>query len=398
MLSHRKLTGDAIQESCQMTHADLMNEPKWKRAWSIVALRPIQDWACPSGQVLASFVQRTTQGRFPMPIPQTMAYVSTNGAGGPEVLSLATGPVPAPKPDEVLIRVQAAGVNRPDVAQRQGSYPPPPGASPILGLEVSGEVVAIGDQVTTLSVGDTVCALTNGGGYAEYCTVPAPQCLPWPTGYDAIRAGALPETSFTVWANLFQIGRLARGETALVHGGSGGIGVTAIQFAREFGSRIFVTAGSDEKCAACIRFGADAAINYRTQDFAAEVRTLTDGRGVDAILDMVGAPYMARNIRSLGMDGRLVMIAFLQGSKVQDFDFVPVMVRRLMITGSTMRPRTTVQKGAIAADLGAKIWPALDAGRCPPVIHAMFPLARVAEAHRLMESSQHIGKIMLQVG
>jgi NADPH2:quinone reductase len=333
-----------------------------------------------------------------MPIPQTMTYVHATGPGEPEVLGLATGPTPAPKPDEVLIRVQAAGVNRPDVAQRQGTYPPPPGASPILGLEVSGEVVAIGDLVTTLSVGDRVCALTNGGGYAEFCTAPAPQCLPWPAGYDAIRAGALPETSFTVWANLFQIGRLAKGETALVHGGTSGIGVTAIQFAHEFGSRIFATAGSDEKCAACLKLGADAAINYRTQDFAAEVKTLTEGRGVNVVLDMVGGPYMARNIRSLGMDGRLVLIAFLQGSKVQDFDFVQVMVRRLTIAGSTMRPRTTAQKGAIAAELRDKVWPVLNAGRCPPVIYATFPLSGAAEAHRLMESSQHIGKIMLSVG
>jgi len=333
-----------------------------------------------------------------MPIPQTMTYVHANGAGEPTVLGLATGTVPAPKPDEVLIRVQAAGVNRPDVAQRQGHYPPPPGASPILGLEVAGEVVSIGGQMTGLSVGDKVCALTNGGGYAEYCTAPASQCLPWPAGYDAIRAGALPETSFTVWANLFQIGGLAKGQTALVHGGTSGIGVTAIQFAREFGARIFATAGSDDKCAACLKLGADAAINYRTQDFAAEVKTLTEGRGVNVILDMVGAPYMARNVRSLGMDGRLVMIAFLEGSKVPEFDFLPVMVKRLTITGSTMRPRTTAQKAAIAADLREKVWPALNAGRCAPVIHATFPLAQAAEAHRLMESSQHIGKIMLSVG
>jgi NADPH2:quinone reductase len=332
-----------------------------------------------------------------MPIPQTMTYVHPNGAGGPEVLGTATGPVPVPKSDEVLIRVQAAGVNRPDVAQRQGSYPPPPGASPILGLEVAGEVAATGDQVTTLSIGDRVCALTNGGGYAEYCTVPATQCLPWPTGYDPIRAAALPETSFTVWANLFQIGRLSKGETALVHGGSGGIGVTAIQFAHEFGARIFATAGSDEKCAACLKLGADAAINYRTHDFAAEVKTLTEGRGVNVILDMVGAPYMTRNVRSLGLEGRLVIIAFLQGSRVQDFDFIPVLVRRLTITGSTLRPRTTAQKAAIAADLRARVWPVLDAGRCAPVIHATFPLAQAAEAHRLMESSEHIGKIMLTV-
>jgi NADPH:quinone reductase len=330
-----------------------------------------------------------------MPIPQTMPYIQANGAGGPEVLGLATGSVPVPRPGEVLIRVQAAGVNRPDVSQRQGSYPPPPGASPILGLEVAGEIVATGDQVTTLSVGDRVCALTNGGGYAAYCVAPAPQCLPWPTGYDAIRAAALPETSFTVWANLFQIGRLAKGETALIHGGTSGIGVTAIQLAHEFGARVFTTAGSDEKCAACLKFGAEAAINYRTQDFAAEVKTLTGGRGVNVVLDMVGGPYIARNIRSLGMDGRLVLIAFLQGSKVDDFDFVPVLVRRLTIAGSTMRPRTTAQKGAIAAELREKVWPVLDAGRCAPVIHATFPLAQAAEAHRLMESSTHVGKIML---
>jgi NADPH2:quinone reductase len=333
-----------------------------------------------------------------MPVPQTMTYVHANGAGESEVLGLATGPVPTPKPDEVLIRVQAAGVNRPDVAQRQGSYPPPPGASPILGLEVAGEIVAIGDQVRTLSVGDRVCALTNGGGYAEYCTAPAPQCLPWPAGYDALRAGALPETAFTVWANLFQAGRLVKGETALIHGGSSGIGVTAVQLAHEFGARVFVTAGSEEKCAACLKLGADVAINYRTQDFAAEVKTLTEGRGVNVILDMVGGPYIARDLRSLGMDGRLVLIAFLQGSKVPELDFVPVMIRRLTITGSTMRPRSTAQKGAIAAELREKVWPVLDAGRCAPVIHATFPLSQAAEAHRLMESSQHIGKIILTLG
>ncbi len=330
-----------------------------------------------------------------MPIPQTMSYVQADGAGKPEVLKLATGPTPAPKPDEVLIRVHAAGVNRPDVAQRQGSYPPPPGASPILGLEVAGEVVAAGAEVTTWSIGDHVCALTNGGGYAEYCVAPATQCLPWPKGYDGLQAGAIPETTFTVWANLFQMGHLKSGETALIHGGTSGIGVTAIQLAHEFGAKVFATAGSAEKCAACLRFGADAAINYREKDFAAEVKTLTAGRGVDVVLDMVGGPYLARNIRGLGMDGRLVQIAFLMGSKVEEFDFLPVMMRRLTITGSTMRPRTAAQKGAIAMDLLAKVWPVLDAGRCPPVIHATFPLAQAAEAHRLMESSHHIGKIVL---
>ena len=332
-----------------------------------------------------------------MPLPQTMDFIRMDGSGGPEVMKLAQGPLPAPKTDEVLIRVEAAGVNRPDVAQRQGSYPPPPGASPILGLEVAGQVVAVGADVSAWKVGDQICALTNGGGYAAYCTAPAAQCLPWPKGYDSVRAAALPETSFTVWANLFQAGKLARGEKALIHGGTSGIGVTAIQLAHEFGAAVYATAGTDEKCAACLRLGADAAINYRTQDFADEIKTLAGGRGVDVILDMVGGPYMARNIRSLGMDGRLVLIAFLGGSKVENFDFVQVMVRRLTITGSTMRPRTTAQKGAIADDLRAKVWPVLDAGRCAPVIHATFPLAQAAEAHRLMESSQHIGKIMLTV-
>lgn len=330
-----------------------------------------------------------------MTLPHSMRYIQADGAGGPDVLKLAMGPLPEPKPDEVLLRVQAAGVNRPDVAQRQGSYPPPANASPILGLEVAGEVVQVGSSVTSLKPGDAVCALTNGGGYAEYCVAPAAQCLPFPKGYDALRAAALPETSFTVWANLFQAGRLVAGQKALIHGGSSGIGVTAIQFARAFGATVYVTAGSEEKCAACRKLGAEAAINYRTEDFADVVKRLTDGRGVDVILDMVGAPYMTRNIRSLGMDGRLVLIAFLGGSKVESFDFVQVMVKRLTITGSTMRPRTTAQKGAIAAELREKVWPLLDAGQCPPVIHATFPLAQAAEAHQLMESSQHIGKIML---
>ena len=332
-----------------------------------------------------------------MTLPTEMKHIAADGTGLPEVMRMATGPLPVPKPDEVLIRVLAAGVNRPDIAQRQGSYPPPPGASPILGLEVSGEIVAAGEAVAGWKIGDRVCALTNGGGYAEYCTAPGLQCLPWPKAYDAVRAGAVPETSFTVWANFFQAGRLKRGEKVLIHGGTSGIGVTAIQLAHEFGAIVYATAGTDEKCGVCIRLGCDAAINYKTEDFAVRVRELTDKRGVDVILDMVGAPYAAQNIRSLGMDGRLVFIAFLGGSKVENFDFVQVMVRRLTITGSTMRPRTTAQKGQIAAELLEKVWPVLDAGRCPPVIHATFPLAQVAEAHRLMESSQHIGKIMLTV-
>ncbi|MBV9785918.1 MAG: NAD(P)H-quinone oxidoreductase [Acidisphaera sp.] len=326
-----------------------------------------------------------------------MTYIAADGAGGPEILHPATGEMPEPRGDEVLIRVLAAGVNRPDVQQRKGSYPPPPGASPILGLEAAGEVAALGPEATGWRIGDRVCALTNGGAYAEYCVAPAPQCLPWPEGFDAIRAAALPETYFTVWANLFQLGRLQPGESALVHGGSSGIGTTAIQLAHTLGSTVYATAGSAEKCAACRRLGAAEAIDYREQDFVAEIKRLTGGRGVDVILDMVGAPYAQRNLRSLAMDGRLVLIAFLGGPKAETFDFTPVMVRRLTVTGSTMRPRSTAQKGAIAQALREKVWPLLDEGRCGPVIHAVFPLAEAAAAHRLMESSTHIGKIMLKV-
>jgi NADPH2:quinone reductase len=332
-----------------------------------------------------------------MTLPDTMTYIQADGAGAPDVLKPALRPLPVPKPDEVLIRVLACGVNRPDVAQRQGHYPPPPGASPIIGLEASGEIVAVGGEVEGLAIGDRVAALTNGGAYAQYVAAPAAQCMAWPEGYDAIRAAALPETYFTVWANLFHGGRLQPGETALIHGGTSGIGVTAIQLGRAFGARVFATAGSAAKCEACVVLGADAAINYREQDFVAEIKNLTGGNGVDVILDMVGAPYIARNIRSLAMDGRLVQIAFLEGSKVETFDFLHVMTRRLTITGSTMRPRTTAQKGAIAAALREKVWPLLNVGKCAPVIHAVFPLAEAAAAHRLMESSAHIGKIMLQV-
>ncbi len=330
-------------------------------------------------------------------LPQEMTIIAHGAGGGPEVLVPARAALPAPQPDEVLIRVLATGVNRPDVAQRNGSYPPPPGASPILGLECAGEVVATGAAVTRFKTGDRVCALTNGGAYAEYCTAPEAQTLPWPAGYDALRAAALPETYFTVWANLFGHGRLAAGETVLVHGGTSGIGVTAIQLAKAFGARVFATAGSAEKCAACIRLGADAAIDYKAQDFAAEVKTLTGGRGVDVILDMVGAAYFARNLRSLALDGRLVIIAFLGGHQAEAVDLRPIMVKRLTVTGSTMRPRTTAQKGAIAAELEAKVWPLLAQGSCAPVIHATFPLAEAAAAHALMESSAHIGKIMLRV-
>lgn len=330
-------------------------------------------------------------------LPDTMTVITHGSGGGPEVLVPGTAPVPAPQPDEVLIRVMATGVNRPDVAQRKGEYPPPPGASPLIGLETAGEVVAVGAAVTGFKPGDKVCALTNGGAYAEYCVAPASQCLPWPKGYDAVRAAALPETAFTVWANLFGHGRLAAGDTVLIHGGTSGIGVTAIQLAKAFGATVIATAGSADKCQACRDLGADAAIDYRTQDFVAEVKRITDGRLADVVLDMVGADYFNRNLKCLAMDGRLVIIAFLGGFEVAKADLRPVMTRRLTVTGSTMRPRTTAQKAALAEALRAKVWPLLDQGRCAPPIFKVFPLAEAAAAHALMESSTHIGKIVLQV-
>ena len=332
-----------------------------------------------------------------MALPTTMRVIEAAQPGGPEVLRPGTAAVPAPKPDEVLIRVMAAGVNRPDIAQRSGNYPPPPGASPLIGLEVAGEVVAAGAEVRGYKIGDRVCALTNGGGYAEYCVAPEAQTLPWPKGYDALRAAAVPETYFTVWANLFMSGRLAKGETVLIHGGTSGMGVTAVQRGAACGAAAYATAGSDDKVAACVKLGAAAGINYRTQDFGAEIKTLTGGRGVDVILDMVGAAYFPRNVRALAIDGRLVIIAFLGGAKLDGVDLTPIMTRRLTVTGSTMRPRSTAQKGEIAAQLRDKVWPLLDAGQCGPVIHATFPLDQAAQAHALMESSAHIGKIMLTV-
>lgn len=335
-------------------------------------------------------------------MPETMNFIAHGTGGGPEVMVPATGPVPVPAADEVLIRVMAVGVNRPDVAQRAGSYPPPPGASPILGLECAGEVVACGPEVRGFKPGDRVCALTNGGAYAEYCTAPEAQTLPWPAGFDALRAAALPETFFTVWANLFgtshaSAGRLADGETVLIHGGSSGIGVTAIQLAKAFGATVITTVGSADKALAVRGFGADHAINYREQDFAEEVKRITGGKLLDVVLCMVGAPYFAKNLRCLRMDGRLVLIAFLGGETAEKLDLRPIMMRRITVTGSTMRPRTTAQKGEIAAALRARVWPLLEAGRCAPHIHATFPLAQAADAHRLMESSAHIGKIMLHV-
>ncbi|MGH7189822.1 MAG: NAD(P)H-quinone oxidoreductase [Acetobacteraceae bacterium] len=330
-----------------------------------------------------------------MSLPDRMTAIVFAAPGGPEVLDLENLPLPTPQPDEVLIRVAAAGVNRPDIQQRKGLYPPPPGASPILGLEAAGEVAKVGALAGPWRTGDRVTALCNGGGYAEYCAVPASQCLPWPAGFDAVNAAALPETFFTVWANLFRRGRLTAGESALVHGGASGIGTVAIQLGRARGATMYATAGSAEKCAASVRLGATAAINYREQDFVAEIRRLTSEHGVDVVLDMVGGPYVGRNLRILARDGRLVLIAFQGGSKVEQFDFLPVMTRRLTITGSTMRPRTTAEKGAIAGELEAEVWPYLSAGTIAPVIYATFPLAEAASAHRLMEEGTHIGKIVL---
>lgn len=332
-----------------------------------------------------------------MTLPTEMRHVVLDSPGGPEQMRIVTGPTPAPKPDEVLIRVEAAGVNRPDIQQRKGLYPPPPGASPILGLEAAGAIAACGASVTEWRVGDRVTALCNGGAYAEYVAVPAAQCLPWPEGCTAIEAASLPETCFTVWANLFDLGRLAPGESVLVHGGTSGIGVTAIQLGTAFGAKVFVTAGSAEKCAACLELGAAGAIDYRASDFLAEIKSMTGGDGVDVVLDMVGAPYTQKNLRALRHGGRLVEIAFMEGSKASELDLLPIMLKRLTVTGSTMRPRTTAEKGAIAASLRKIVWPWFAQRRVRPVIHAALPWVDVANAHHLMESGKHVGKIILQI-
>ena len=332
-----------------------------------------------------------------MSLPQQMDCIECAGAGGPEVLQWAQVPVPQPQRHELLIRVEAAGINRPDVLQRLGRYPIPPGASPILGLEVAGHVAALGADVQGFAAGDRVCALTNGGGYAQYCCVPAGQALPWPRDYDAVRAAALPETYFTVWANLFQMGQLQRGQLVLVQGGSSGIGTTAVQLGREFGARMFVTVGSEAKRLACLALGAEVAINYRESQFDAVVLASTAGRGVDLILDIIGARYFERNIAALAMDGRLVVIGTLGGALVEQFNLGSLMAKRISIMGSTMRPRTSAEKAAIASELRSRVWPVLNAGRCAPVIHEVLPLQQVQAAHRLMESSDHIGKIVLRV-
>jgi NADPH2:quinone reductase len=329
-------------------------------------------------------------------IPPLMRCVEISKPGGPEVLIPAERPTPAPKANEILVKVAAAGVNRPDVLQRLGRYPVPPGASDLPGLEIAGEVASCGPGVTLWKPGDKVCALVPGGGYAEYCTVPEVQALPVPKGLSPLEAASLPETCFTVWSNVYDRGRLAPGETLLVQGGSSGIGVTAIQMAKAMGNRVFATAGSDEKCAACVKLGAEKAINYRTQDFGAEVKAATEGKGVDVILDMVGGDYVPAELKCLADDGRLVFIAFLRGPKTE-LDINELMRRRLTMTGSTLRPRPVAFKGAIARSLREKIWPLIEAGKIKPVIYRTFPLAQASEAHKLMESSQHIGKIVLAV-
>lgn len=331
-----------------------------------------------------------------MTLPSEMRAVEIKQPGGPEVLVPSRRPTPRPGAGEVLIKVAAAGINRPDVLQRQGGYNPPPGASDLPGLEVAGEIVALGPDAARWKIGDRVAALVAGGGYAEYCAAPGVQCLPVPAGLDLVQAAAIPETFFTVWTNVFDRGRLQPGESFLVHGGSSGIGTTAIQLAHQFGARVFTTAGSAEKCSKCKELGADLAINYRDQDFVEAIGAATGGKGVDVILDMVGGDYIVKNLRSLAVEGRLVQIAFLKGPKAE-VNFANVMVKRQTITGSTLRPQSVAAKGAIAAALEAKVWPLLEAGKVAPVLHARFPLEQAAEAHRLMESSAHLGKIVLTV-
>ena len=324
-----------------------------------------------------------------------MRCIEIQAPGGPEVLTPVERPDPSAGDGELLIAVEAAGVNRPDILQRRGHYPPPPGASDIPGLEVAGTVAAIGHGVRDWRPGDRVCALVSGGGYATLCVAPAPQCLPIPSPLDAIAAAAIPETYFTVWTNVFDRGRLRSGEAALFHGGASGIGTTAIQLAVSRGAHAFATAGSDEKCRAVETLGAERCINYRTEDFVAVVKALTGGRGVDVILDIVGADYFARNLAALATDGRLVEIGFMAGKSASAIDLGEVLRRRLTITGSTLRPRTVEEKGAIAEALRREVWPLLEAGRVKPVIYRTFPLDEAAAAHRLMESSEHIGKIVL---
>lgn len=327
-------------------------------------------------------------------IDQTMRAVEVPQPGTAEVLTMGNRPVPAPGAGEVLIKVAAAGINRADVMQRNGHYPPPPGASDLLGLEVSGKIVGIAPDASGVSIGDQVCALLAGGGYAEYCTAPASSCLPVPDNMDLVEAAALPETFFTVWANLFMRGKLQSGDKCLIHGGSSGIGTTAIQLGKAFGAQMCITAGSEEKCRACIEIGAEHAINYRTTDFVEAVHDWTDGKGVNLILDIISGDYVAKNIKCLAPEGRMVIIATQGGLKSQ-INVLPIMTKRLTITGSTLRPRTVEQKAEIADELRANAWPLLNAGTIKPVIDSVFTLNDVQKAHRRIESGSHIGKILL---
>jgi len=326
-----------------------------------------------------------------------MRYIEHGIGGTPEVMKTSMTAVPQAGPGDVLIQVAYAGVNRPDCLQRSGRYPPPVGASPILGLEASGHVVAVGEGVTQWRVGDAVCGLANGGAYAEFVAIPQGQVLPVPKGLSLVQAAALPENYFTVWTNVFQRGRLQAGETFLVHGGSSGIGLTAIQLAKAFGARVLCTVGNADKVQACLKAGADVAINYRSQDFVDEALAATEQQGVNIILDMVGGDYMQRNLKTLAVDGRLVQIAFLQPSKTE-VDWIGLMVKRLTFTGSTLRPRSVADKAQMAAELKQQVWPMMEQGKCLPVIHQVFDLEEAVKAHALMESSTHIGKIMLKVG
>jgi len=327
-------------------------------------------------------------------MPETMTAVAIRAPGGPDVLAPETRPVPRPGPRELLVRVAAAGVNRPDVLQRQGHYPPPPGASDIPGLELAGEVVEAGPEVSRYRAGDRITALVAGGGYAEYCTVPEETALPWPHGLSGPEAAAVPETAFTVWHNVFERGGLRPGETLLLHGGTSGIGTTAIQLAKAFGARVVATAGSADKCSACRRLGADLAVNYAEADFVQAVAEVTGGRGADVILDMVGGDYLARNIEAAALEGRIVQIAFLRGAQIP-VDLRRLMTKRLTLTGSTLRARPLAEKAAIARAVEARVWPLIAAGRFRPVMDGTSPLAEAAAAHARMESSRHIGKIVL---
>jgi len=331
-----------------------------------------------------------------MTLPAQMTLIEITTPGGPEVLKPRQQPVPSPAPGEILIRVHAAGVNRPDALQRAGTYPMRPGMSPFPGLEVAGEVVALGEGVSAYAIGDKVCALTNGGGYAQFCAVPAGQALPVPDGMDWVHAAAIPETFFTVWANLFGLGGAHKGQRVLIHGGTSGIGTTALMLCRELGIQAFATAGSEDKCAAIRALGAEA-INYREQDFAEVIAQKTEGQGVNVILDIMGGSYFNNNLKALAMDGRLVMLGFLGGARANDVDLLTILGKRAVVTGSLLRPRTGEEKAAIAAQLREHVWPLLSAGRCLPMIDQVFDYTAADQAHARMEAGDHIGKIVLRV-